>query len=263
MEDFILSTQILTEFSFVKPDDYKVRAIIFLLESKKVDKIYSRKILGKEMQNWVDDSVSPIKSTFVEITGTEDCYEKAKKYMKEEDFTICLFADTPLLKNSTIMEVLDYAETKGLDFCKLPRGFIVKTQNFLSGKIEFTADVNFVDKQEFFSVFDEKTLCIAKDELRKRIIDKHLKNGVEIEDLNSISIDDSVEIEKGAVIKQNNILLGKTIIKRGVCLEPFNFVEDSIIKENAKILQSYVKNSVVKENSTVGPFEKLLNKKEK
>ena len=131
MEDFIISTQFLTEFDFVKPEDYKVRAIIFLVNSKKINNLYEQKLLGKKMKDWVISSVNPIKTTLVELNVGEDCYEKAKQNIKDEDFTICLFSDTPLLKNSSILEILDYAQTKNLDFCALPRGFVVKSKNFV------------------------------------------------------------------------------------------------------------------------------------
>lgn len=263
MEDFILSTQILTEFDFVAPKNYKVRAIVFLLESKKVVNLFERELLGNKMKNWVIDALNPIETTCIPLFEKEDCFEKAKQNIKDEDFTICLFSDTPLIKNSTIMELLDYAQTKDLDFCKLPRGFIVKSQNFKANNIILSADANFVDKQDFYCVFDETTLCCAKEILRKRILERHLKNGVTIEDLNTITIDYNVQIGKNVTIKQNNILRNKTIVEDDVILEPFNIVDNSVIGKKSVIVNSYVLNSKTAESAKIGPFEKLINNKEK
>ena len=263
MEDFILTTQFLTEFDFVTPKEYKVRAIIFLVESTKINGLFEQELLGKKMKNWVLDAVKPLETTFVNLNKNEDFYEKAKQNIKDEDFTICLFSDTPLLKNSTIMEVIDYAQTKDLDFCKLLRGFIVKSKSFISGNITLSAEANFVSDKEFFTVYDENTLCIAKEKLRKQILEFHLKNGVRLEDFNTISIDSNVKIEKNVIIEQNNIIVGNSIIKEGVVLKPYNFIKNSVIGENCIIYYSYIENFNLNKNSKVGPFEKLVKCKEK
>lgn len=263
MEEFIISTQFLTEFNFEKPKEYKVRAIIFLVNSKKIDNLFDQNLLGKKMKNWVLESLSPFETTFIELSVNEDCYKKAKDCIKDEDYTICLFSDTPLIKTSTILEVLDYAQTKNLDFCSLPRGFIVKSKNFIKDNILLSAEASFVDPQEFFTVFDETTLLKAKENLRKRILEMHLKNGVRIEDLNTVFIDSTVQIGKNVFINNNNTIIGNSLIKDGVTLQPFNYIENSIIYENCVISSSFVKDYNLEKNSKVGPFEKLDNNKEK
>ena len=263
MEDFILSTQILTEFNFVEPKKYKVRAIVFLVDSKKSNKLYEQELLGTKMQDLVANAVNSVETTFVMLSEKEDCFEKARQNIKDEDYTICLFSDTPLIKENTILEILDYAQTKGLDFCKMPRGFIVKSKNFVAGNIVLSADVNFVDKQEFFCVFDENTLCQAKSILRKRVLEKHLKNGVRLEDLNTIYIDNNVQIGKDVRVYQNCCLCGNTVIKDGATIKANSIITDSVIGDKSCIISSYIVNSIIKENSIIGPFEKLVNKKEK
>ena len=260
MENFILTTEFLTEFDFEKPKEYKVRAIIFLVESK--NNFCNEYLLGKKMKDWVLNAVSPIETSFVKLDKKDNFLEKAKQNIKDEDFTICLFSDTPLLKNSTIMEALDYAETKDLDFCKLPRGFIVKSKNFVLDKIFVSAEASFVDSKEFYTVFDELSLCSAKEVLRKRILDSHLKQGVKLEDINTISIDCNVKIGKNFSIKQNNFIGGNSIIEDNVTIEPFNYIKNSTIGKNSIIKHSYIENFSVKENSTIGPFEKLIKNKE-
>lgn len=263
MEDFVFSTQILTEFDFSSPKEYKVRAIIFLVENKIEKKLYEKNLLGKQMKDWVVSSVGNVESVCVNLEKEEDVFKKAKENIKDEDYTICLFSDTPLIKNNSIVEALDYAQTKELDFCRLPRGFIVKSKNFLKDEIFLSSEANFLEKQEFFSVFNQKTLCLAKDVLRKRIIDEHLKNGVLIEDLNSVSIDCDVKIESGVNIKQNNIIEGNTTIKKDCLLQPFNYIKDCEIAENCNIKASYLENCKIKKDSIIGPFASVINKKEK
>ena len=92
--------------------------------------------------------------SFVSFSEKDNPLEVVKPFIGEEDYTIVLFSDTPVLKASTVLDVLDYATTKQLDFCKLPRGFIVNSQNFKSNKIEISAEPKFVEKEDFFAVFD-------------------------------------------------------------------------------------------------------------
>ena len=61
----------------------------------------------------------------VDYAEENDPIEVAKKYIKDEDYTIVLYDNTPLLKEKTILDLLDYTQTKRLDICLLPKGFIL------------------------------------------------------------------------------------------------------------------------------------------
>ena len=175
MNEFVLSSEILTEFEFESPKDYKVNAIVLLVENSRLNEGYSLNLLGKQMKDWVRDTVSHFDCKFVLLEEKDNPLEVVKPFIEDEDYTIVLFSDTPLLKSSTVLDVLDYATTKQLDFCKLPRGFIVNSQNFKSNKIETSAEPNFVEKEDFYSVFDCKTLATAKTVLKNRILEKQSK----------------------------------------------------------------------------------------
>ena len=262
MNDFILSTEILTEFEFENPKEYNVKAIVLLVENNRLKDGCSLPMFGKEMKDWVRDSVNHFDCTFVNINEKENPLEIVKPFIGEEDYTIVLFSDTPLIKASTILDVLDYATTKNLDFCKLPKGFIVSSQKFKSGKVELSAEPAFIDKDEFFIVFDCSTLAFAKKVLKDRIIEKHLKNKVIINDVNSTFIDCNVEIAPFVEIYANNVIKGNTTICEGVKIKENNVIENSIIKNNAEVFYSVLKNVEIEENAKVGPFAYLQQDKE-
>lgn len=257
MNDFVLSTEILTEFELETSKDYNVKAIVLLVENSRLKDGYSLNMFGKEMKDWVRDSVNHFDCTFVNLNEKENPLEVVKPYIGEEDYTIVLFSDTPLVKASTVLDVLDYATTKNLDFCKLPKGFIVSSQNFKAGKIELSAEPNYVDKDDFFVVFDCLTLATAKNILKNRIIEKHLKNKVIINNINSTFIDSQVEIAPFVEIYSNNVLKGNTVVCEGVKLKENNVIENSIIKNNAEVFYSVLKNVEIEENTKIGPFANL------
>lgn len=262
MNDFILSPEILTEFELETPKNYNVKAIVLLVENNRLKDGYSLNLLGKEMKDWVRDSVNHFDCSFVSLSEKDNPLELVKPFIGEEDYTIVLFSDTPLIKSSTILDVLDYATTKNLDFCKLPKGFIVASQNFKAGKIEFSAEPNYVDKEDFFVVFDCSTLANAKNILKNRIIEKHLKNKVIINDVNTTFIDSQVEIASFVEIYANNIIKGNTVICEGVKLKENNVIENCVVKNNAEIFYSVLKNVEIKENEKIGPFVVKQNEDE-
>ena len=263
MNEFVLSSEILTEFEFETPKEYKVNAIVLLVENSRLkDNGYSLSLSGKQMKNWVKDCVSHFDCTFVSLEEKDNPLEVIKPYIKDEDYTIILFSDTPLLTSTTVLDCLDYATTKQIDFCKLPRGFIINSQKFLNNNIEQSAEPAFVNQEEFFVVFDSKTLSQAKLQIKNRILERHLKNKVIIDDLNSVYIDYQVEIAPFVKIASNNVLKGETKIEEGVELQENNVIENCEILKNSKIFYSVLKNIKIEENSNIGPFVFKTNKKE-
>ncbi len=262
MNEFVLSSEILTEFEFSSPKEYKVNAIVLLVENSRLkDNGYNLSLYGKQMKEWVKDSLSHFDVRFVSLTEKDNAFEVIKPFIKDEDYTIVLYSDTPLLKSATVLDALDYATTKQLDFCKLPRGFIIASQNFKNNKVENSAEPAFIDKEDFFAVFDCKTLSVAEKQLKNKILDKHLKNKVIIHDVKTTYIDSQVEIAPFVEIYAGNTIKGNTIIEKDVVLQENNVIENSRIKKGTKVLCSVLKNTQTKPDSFIGPFEYLKDNK--
>lgn len=257
MENFVLSTDILTEFELENPQTYNVRAIILLVENKRFPEMYEFDLLGKPMKQWVRDTVKNFDSRFVLLSEGDNVSEVIKPFIRDEDYTIVLFSDTPILTENAILEVLDYATTKNLDYCKLPRGFIIKSQNFKRNKLEFSAEPAFINKEDYYTCFDAKTLCNCKQILKERILDNHLKNKVIIHDKLSTYIESNVEIAPFVEIYANNSLRGNTVIEKDVTLFENNVIVNSTIAENNQIINSYLENIVLQPKSNLAPFSVL------
>lgn len=83
---------------------------------------------------------------------------------------------------------------------------------------------------------------------------KRLEEGVIFVDIYSAYIDDEVVIEEGAVIANNVTLKGKTIIRSGAIIGQSSVIKDSEIGSGTKVEASYIYESKVGNDTTVGPF---------
>lgn len=93
-----------------------------------------------------------------------------------------------------------------------------------------------------------------KEEKRIAIAINHLENGVEFADINSVYIEDTVEIEAGAYIGPCVTLEGKTKIAKGVKLFQNTRIVDSVIGKDSEIQSSVIIESSIGEETKVGPF---------
>ena len=80
------------------------------------------------------------------------------------------------------------------------------------------------------------------------------EDGVIFQDLYNAYIDESVVIEKGAFIANNVTLKGNTIIHKGAYIGQSSFLNNAEIGTNTKVETSYVLDSKIGEDTTVGPF---------
>lgn len=95
-----------------------------------------------------------------------------------------------------------------------------------------------------------------KDE-RCRINGEHIKNGVDIWDVENTYIAPEVKIEKGAVIMPGCIIEGETHIMSGAEIGPNTKISNSVIGEGTDVAYSVVKDSKIGAGTHVGPFAYL------
>ena len=107
MNEFILSSEILTEFELESPKEYKIKAIVLLVENNRLNEGYSLNMLGKQMKDWVKDAISHFDCRFVSLAEKDNPLEVIKPFITDEDITIVLFSDIPLLTSNTILDILD------------------------------------------------------------------------------------------------------------------------------------------------------------
>jgi len=131
---------------------------------------------------------------------------------------------------------------------------------YLTDTVNFLAPVMAVDVedyQEILGINDRKHLATACDILQTRVKDKWMRAGVTLVDPNSITIDDTVELQPDVIIEPQTHLRGQTSIASGSRIGPGSLIENSQIAENVTVLYSVVSDSMVAQNSRIGPYAHL------
>ena len=264
METVTLQTIDTSKLSQTQPTSKKsdsVSVIVLLVKNDKfvgIDKPWQIDILGKTMQDWVTLACSGRKITYVEYDNKQEIISTIKPYLDQSEYTMVVYSDTPLLKQSTVNDVIDYCLLKQPSVCKLTRGYVFNTNFAKNADKIYTAEPRYFDEEDFMTAFSNKQLMIIEDIMKNRIIDFHLRNGVRIMDANTTTIGADVTIEKGTQIYPNNTIIGVCYIGKDVVLYPNNFIQNSIIDDECTITYSVVKNSKVPTQTKLGPFEKII-----
>ena len=112
-------------------------------------------------------------------------------------------------------------------------------------------------QEEMMGVNNRSQLADAEKIMRKRIVQKHLLNGVTMINPETVYIDQDVVIERDTVIHPNVVLSGKTVIAED-CLIGINCrIHDSRIGKGTEIQASTILESVVGEETHIGPYAYL------
>ncbi|NMA65016.1 MAG: bifunctional UDP-N-acetylglucosamine diphosphorylase/glucosamine-1-phosphate N-acetyltransferase GlmU [Clostridiaceae bacterium] len=110
------------------------------------------------------------------------------------------------------------------------------------------------DNRENIKVKDSFTLNLAEQVILRRIIKRHMENGVIFHLPDTSFIHKDVKIGSGTVIYPGTILEGNTIIGNNCEIGPYSRIEDSVIADNVKFMNSVMIKSQIGDNTTVGPF---------
>jgi bifunctional UDP-N-acetylglucosamine pyrophosphorylase/glucosamine-1-phosphate N-acetyltransferase len=113
------------------------------------------------------------------------------------------------------------------------------------------------DYQEILGINDRKQLAKAYQILQMRVKDAWMSAGVTLIDPDSITIDDTVQLEADAIVEPQTHLRGNTVIKSGSHIGPGTTIEDSEIGENVRVMYSVVSHTQVKAGSRIGPYAHL------
>ncbi|RJE83557.1 bifunctional UDP-N-acetylglucosamine diphosphorylase/glucosamine-1-phosphate N-acetyltransferase GlmU [Paenibacillus sp. 1011MAR3C5] len=113
------------------------------------------------------------------------------------------------------------------------------------------------DTAEAIGVNDRVALAEAERYMRERINRKHLLNGVTIIDPANTYIEVSVQIGSDTIVYPGTVLRGATIIGEDCVIGPAAEVVDTVMHNGASIKYSTAAESVIGEESAVGPYANL------
>ena len=179
----------------------------------------------------------------------ESIVEEVNTNKENKDINLCN-GGVMALRNNNLKDLLGH-----LNDNNSKKEFIlsdmVEIINSSNGKTDFIE----CDHLEAFGVDTKKGLAKAEKEFQKILRDKFMSQGVTILDPDSVFFHHDTKIEDNVEI-QNNVYFGKNVtIKNGVVIRSFSYIEDSIIHENATIGPF----SRLRGNVTVGPESKIGN----
>lgn len=113
------------------------------------------------------------------------------------------------------------------------------------------------DFEESMGVNDRVALANASKVMRLRINQTHMKNGVTIVDPENTYIDSDVQIGSDTVIEPGVSLKGSTKIGSECVIGAHSEIIDSTIGDHVNVISSLVEDSVMHDNSDIGPYSHL------
>ncbi len=193
-------------------------------------------LLGKRTREYI---LRELEKYPIEIVGSD--FNNSLDPVAE--ITYVLYLDMPLVKKETLEYVRGQMTGKGINRLNFSNGYAVSHSG--EGRNYF------LTLDEFLRADNAKNRYKVYDELRRRIIDRHLFNGVNIGSP-AVEIDDTVIIKSGAKIEGNTAIKGNSYI--GKSLIRSSNVFNSVIGDDVNIENSYIKNTNIADGITVGPF---------
>ncbi|GGB71317.1 bifunctional UDP-N-acetylglucosamine diphosphorylase/glucosamine-1-phosphate N-acetyltransferase GlmU [Fictibacillus barbaricus] len=116
------------------------------------------------------------------------------------------------------------------------------------------------DFNETLGVNDRVALSQAERYMKKRINERHMRNGVTLIDPEQTYISDDAEIGSDTVIYPGTVILGQTKIGEENIIGPQSEIKDSLIGNGNTIRQSVVHDSEVGDAAAIGPFAHIRPK---
>lgn len=113
------------------------------------------------------------------------------------------------------------------------------------------------DFNETLGVNDRIALSQAEEIMRERINKKHMANGVTIINPSMTHISIDAEIGRDTVIYPGVVIEGKTVIGEDCLIGPNSQIISSKIGDRSVVKQSVVQQSIIGEDTSVGPFAHL------
>lgn len=218
-------------------------------------------ICGKKMIDWVSLATSGCQQKTIDDFAEDDILSVVKDFAEGFSFVAVLYSDTPLLKKSTFLEIMDYFSKHRMNVLRLSRGFVFKTEYLKNAKMLLSSTIEDFGKEDFFVVDKPQNVSFAFNVLKQRILDYHKERGVVFFGESTIFVDADVEIEEGCVIYPNNIIKGESYIGKNAILESGNYIFDTIVCDEVFVCQSYLEKSKIEKGRVVGPFARLINEK--
>jgi len=110
------------------------------------------------------------------------------------------------------------------------------------------------DFSETLGINDRVVLAEAERVMRRRIAEKHMRNGVTIINPENTYISAAAEIGRDTVLQPGTMIEGRTVIGSKCVIGPNSQIVDSEIGDNTTVHSSVVLSSIIGSVTSIGPF---------
>lgn len=243
-------------------DNVSVDCIVLLEDSKEIfsqNQSYNLDILGVKMHEYVVRAC-PVTPTLLEYDSrSQSVLSAIKPHLKDAEYTLVLFSDTPLITKKNILNILDFARAKGLNVCPLTRGYVFKTEYIKRVDEIFSPTTYYFEEEDFLVARSFRQFSVITEMLKNRIIDFHLANGVYIKDPNTLYIESNVKIGKGTIIESFVSLCGDTVIGENAKIGRKSELVNAKVGSGSEILGAMLDGAYVYSNCTISNGAKLCS----
>lgn len=269
------------EPEFVAETDEDISASYFILcensgQENLVKRIYEYEICGMSSLNWVARACES-QPVVIRANDNANVIKTIRPYVKGAEYSVVLFANTPLVNKQHLKDVLAYMNRKHMNALKLKKGYIFRNDYILHNDEMYSVDTYEFSTDDFFEVNTLEDLSVAQESLSKKVLSYHMLHGVYFERPEVNSVDATSEIGYNTTIASNvsivkNSIVGDVceikedaIIKNSkigddVMIGEGAFIISSIIKDGAKIdSRAFIKNSVIGENVVIKENVSVIN----
>lgn len=234
---------VIFEQPIIAPKDFgwvrdEAMAVIFRTNGDEID------ICGKTKLEWVQLACVNMLTKVADEPSEDEFFSTLKNLSAGKQFVVVLYSNTPLIKQNTILEALDYISSKNVNALILPKGFIFKT-SYLEGGMMSTPVRKNIAPDQFEEIDSPAAISAACEKIWAEIRQFHKSSGVVLKGENTIFIDADVAIESGTIIEPNNVLKGHTTIGQNVVLKSGNYIENSAIAPGEILVRKTIINGEI------------------
>lgn len=113
------------------------------------------------------------------------------------------------------------------------------------------------DYNELSGINNKLQLSEMEIEYQKKILERHLLNGVSIHNPASVVIGKDVVIGQGVIVMPNTYITGKSKIGKNSILGPGSDIRNSVIGDNVNVSYSIINNSQIDNDAIIGPYKTI------
>jgi bifunctional UDP-N-acetylglucosamine pyrophosphorylase / glucosamine-1-phosphate N-acetyltransferase len=113
------------------------------------------------------------------------------------------------------------------------------------------------DAGEVSGINDRVQLAAASAQMRRRILERHMRAGVTVVDPDTTYVDDTVQLATDVTLEPGVILRGRTSVGEGTTIGAASQVVDSTIGARCHVWASVLEGATLEDDVRVGPYARL------